>query len=168
MLRTLNDLFRTLFDAPAPVDAPSSVHSLQLATAVLLVEVMRSDAQVGAEERQAVLAALRDKFALADDELARLFELAETEAQNATDFYRFTSKINKGFSAEQKLRVVEFLWRVALADSHLSHHENHLMRRLGDLLHIPHADYVAAKQRAREQMTVRETSAERTPGDQPR
>jgi len=167
MLRTLNDLFHSLFDSPPPADEPSGLHSLQLATAVLLVEVMRSDAQVGAEERQAVLDALRDKFALRVDELARLYELAETEAQNATDFYRFTSKINKGFSVEQKLRVVEYLWRVALADSHLSHHENHLMRRLGDLLHIPHADYVAAKQRAREQLTVRQTSVDQTTGDMP-
>lgn len=156
MLRTLNDLFRSLFDAAPPADDAQDTHALQLATAVLLVEVMRSDAEVGPRERQAVLAALRTKFDLADDELARLVELAETEATNATDFHRFTSRINKGFSAERKLRIVEFLWQVALADGHLSHHENHLMRRLGDLLHIPHADYVAAKQRARERIAAGE------------
>ncbi|MDT3672469.1 MAG: TerB family tellurite resistance protein [Aromatoleum sp.] len=155
MLRSLNDLFRSLFDA-APANEAQSTHTLQLATAVLLVEVMRSDSEVGPRERQAVLAALRTKFGLADDELARLVELAETEATNATDFHRFTSQINKGFSAERKLRIVEFLWQVALADGHLSHHENHLMRRLGDLLHIPHADYVAAKQRARERIDAGE------------
>lgn len=154
MLRTLNDLFRSLFDAPPAADEPASQHTLQLATAVLLVEVMRSDAKIGAQERHAVLAALRDKFALADDELERLFELAETRAREATDFYHFTSKINKGFSAEQKLRIVELLWQVALADGHISHHENHLMRKLGDLLYIPHAAYVAAKQRARQHMNV--------------
>ncbi len=155
MLRTLNDLFHSLFDA-APANEAQSTHALQLATAVLLVEVMRSDSEVGPRERQAVLAALRTKFGLTDDELARLVELAETEATNATDFHRFTSQINKGFSVERKLRIVEFLWQVALADGHLSHHENHLMRRLGDLLHIPHADYVAAKQRARERIEAGE------------
>lgn len=154
MLRTLNDLFRSLFDSPPSADEPASQHTLQLATAVLLVEVMRSDAKIGAQERHAVLAALRDKFALADDELERLFELAETHATEATDFHHFTSKINKGFSAEQKLRIVELLWQVALADGHISHHENHLMRKLGDLLHIPHAAYVVAKQRARQHMDV--------------
>lgn len=159
MLRTLNDLFRTLFDTP-PRDEPATQHTLQLATAVLLVEVMRSDAHSGPREREAVLEALRKKFALADDEVERLFELAQTEAKDATDFHQFTSRINKGFTAGQKLRIVEFLWQVALADGRLDHHENHLMRRLGDLLHIPHADYVAAKQRAREQIEHRET-----PGD---
>ncbi|HJV28589.1 MAG TPA: TerB family tellurite resistance protein [Aromatoleum sp.] len=153
MLRTLNELFRSLFDA-SPEDEASSEHLLRLATAVLLVEVMRSDSQVLAEEREAVLEALRDKFALNDDEVARLFELAQTEANEATDLHRFTSRINKGFSAEQKLRVIELLWRVALADDHLSAHENHLMRRLGDLLYIPHADYIAAKQRARDALNA--------------
>ncbi|MCK0510973.1 TerB family tellurite resistance protein [Aromatoleum buckelii] len=160
MLRTLNDLFRSLFDSPPSADEPASQHTLQLATAVLLVEVMRSDAKIGAQERHAVLAALRDKFALADDELERLFELAETHATEATDFHHFTSKINKGFSAEQKLRIVELLWQVALADGHISHHENHLMRKLGDLLHIPHAAYVAAKQRARQHMDVPDAPAD--------
>ena len=156
MLRTLNDLFRSLFDATPSANETQSEHALQLATAVLLVEVMGSDSEVGPRERQAVLDAQRTKFDLADDELARLVELAQTEATNATDFHRFTSQINKGFSAERKLRIVEFLWQVALADGHLSHHENHLMRRLGDLLHIPHADYVAAKQRARERLAAGE------------
>ena len=109
MLRTLNDLFRNLFDSAPLANETESAHALQLATAVLLVEVMRSDAEVGPRERQAVLAALRTKFDLADDELARLVELAETEATNATDFHRFTSRINKGFSAERKLQIVEHL-----------------------------------------------------------
>ncbi|BAL25654.1 TerB family tellurite resistance protein [Azoarcus sp. KH32C] len=149
MLRTLNDLFRSLFDA-SPEDEAFGEHQLRLATAVLLVEVMRSDSEVLAEEREAVLAALRDKFALNDDEVARLFELAQAKSDEAIDLHQFTSQLNKSFSPEQKLHVIELLWRVALADDHLSAHENHLMRRLGDLLYIPHADYIAAKQRARE------------------
>jgi uncharacterized tellurite resistance protein B-like protein len=150
MLRTLNELFRTLLEPP-PADNPvPAEHMLQLATAVLLVEMMRIDAHSGAEERRAVLDALREKFDLAEDELARLFELAQNESREASDFYGFTSQLNKGYTPEQKLRIVEYLWQVALADGHLSHHENHLMRKLVDLLHIPHADNVAAKQRARD------------------
>jgi uncharacterized tellurite resistance protein B-like protein len=149
MLRTLNELLRNLIEPQPSGETAPSEHALQLATAVLLVEVMRTDTRIAPEERNTVLDALREKFALRDDELARLLELAEAESDEASDFYRFTSQINKGFSIESKVRIVEYLWQVALADGHLSHHENHLMRKLGDLLHIPHADYVAAKQRAR-------------------
>jgi uncharacterized tellurite resistance protein B-like protein len=150
MLRTLNELFRTLVEPPPAARHAPDEHALQLATAVLLVEMMRIDAHSAPEERSAVLEALRAKFDLTDDELARLFERAQTESREASDFYRFTSQLNKGYSVEQKLRIVENLWRVALADGHLSHHENHLMRKLVDLLHISHADNIAAKQRARD------------------
>jgi uncharacterized tellurite resistance protein B-like protein len=45
---------------------------------------------------------------------------------------------------------VELMWQVAYADEHLTAHENHVMRRLADLLHVPHGAYIGAKMRARE------------------
>lgn len=150
MLRTLKDLWEALAPTPAADTAGGLEHTLQLATAVLLVEVMRSDPQIDDEERRLVLAALQDKFALADDEGARLVELAEQVSREATDYFRFTSKINESFDIEQKILMVEHMWRVAYADGVLSAHENHLMRRMADLLYIPHGAYVGAKMRARQ------------------
>lgn len=147
MLRTLKELFAS-FAAPDD-SAPATEHRLQLAAAVLLVEVMRADAVSGAVEREAVIDALRNKFGLGEDEVARLLELAEATADDAPDFYAFTSQLNKGLSPEQKLRMVEHLWQVAFADGALSHFENQLMLKLGDLLYIPRGEFVAAKQRAR-------------------
>lgn len=152
MLRTLKDLFTSLA-APSPATAAhgagGSEHTLQLASAVLLVEIMRADAESGADEQQAVIAALRAKFALADDEVERLYELARATADDAPDLFTFTSQLNRGFSLEQKVHMVAYLWQVAFADGYLSHHENQLMLKLGDLLYIPRAEFVAAKQRAR-------------------
>lgn len=152
MLRTLKDLFDSLLPPSPAASTPAAEHTLQLATAVLLVEVMRSDPEVGAAERQAVIAALRDKFALADDEIDRLIELAEQTARDASDYFRFTSRINEGFEMGQKVRMVELMWRVAYADGRLSAHENHAMWRIADLLHVPHGAYVNAKMRARDAM----------------
>jgi uncharacterized tellurite resistance protein B-like protein len=154
MLRTLKDLFDSLLPATAAGAARSEGgdHALQLATAVLLVEVLRTTPGVGAAERRAVVAALQDKFALADDEVARLVELAEQTARDATDFFAFTSRINEGFDMASKLRMVEHMWRVAYADGTLSAHENHVMRKIADLLYIPQGAYVHAKMRAREAM----------------
>lgn len=149
MLNTLKELFSSLA-TPAPAGQPADAeHRLRLATAVLLVEVMRADPQAGEPERQAIIGALRDHFALRQDEVARLFELAHAASRDAPDLYTFTSQLNKGYSAEEKVRIVEYLWQVAYADGRLSHYENHLMLKLGDLLYIARADFVAAKQRAR-------------------
>ncbi len=159
MLRTLKDLFDSLLP-PQPGAAPADEeHQLQLAAAVLLVEVLRADAEFGAAERRAVVAALKDKFALADDEIERLIELAEQAARDANDYFRFTSRINEGFDMPRKVRMIELMWRVAYADGRLSAHEQHVMWRIADLLHVPHGAYVHAKMRAREAMGAGGASA---------
>ena len=150
MLRSLKDLFGA-FSNPAAHQSPRErEHALQLATAVLLVEVMRADPNINAAERSTVVAALRDKFGLAEDELARLAELAEQTAKSAYDYHRFTSSINDHFTHAQKIRVVEKMWQVAYADGHLDTHENHVISKMAALLHVTHGEYIAAKMHAKE------------------
>ncbi len=149
MLRTLKELFGALVPPPA-ADAQAAEHTLQLAAAVMLVEVMRADTHVAPAERQAVIEALRRKFALGDDEIDRLVELAGQAAREANDFYTFTSHINRHFDMAAKIRMVEAMWRVAYADGHLSEHERHTLWRVSDLLHVPQGAYVHARLRAKE------------------
>jgi uncharacterized tellurite resistance protein B-like protein len=147
MLNKIGDFLGSLVATPAP--ERKSEHTLQLATAVLLVEVMRSDASVAAEELAAVATILGKHFALKDAEVARLVELGRWTADEASDLYQFTSLLNRELGIAEKTRIVEYLWQVAYADRHLNAHENHLMRKIADLLHIPHGDYVGAKTRAK-------------------
>lgn len=150
MLQTLKDLLMA-FTAPAAESSASGRdQKLQLATAVLLVEVMRADPDIGAAEYSTVMTALREKFALADDELARLLELAEQTASNAYDYQHFTSQMNEYFTQAQKIHVVESMWQVAYADAHLGAHENHLISKIASLLHVTHGEYIGAKMRAKE------------------
>jgi uncharacterized tellurite resistance protein B-like protein len=148
MLNTLKDLFDSLTRAPARPAASTSLHQLQLATAVLLVEVMRADASLHADERDAVLATLARKFALAPDEQARLLELATAKARVAHDLHSFTTVLNEQYTDAQKLAVVEAMWQIAFADGHLAAHEQHILWRVADLLHVPHGAYIHAKMRA--------------------
>ena len=159
MLRTLSDLFDALKAPRRDADPATREHTLQLATAVLLVEVMRADTEHRDTEKPVVLAALREKFALAEDELARLYELAEARSIEAHDLHSFTARLNAAFDEPQRVRMLELLWRVAWADGHVDAHENHLMRRLADLLHVRRADAIGAKLRAeRDAGDIRETS----------
>jgi uncharacterized tellurite resistance protein B-like protein len=153
MLRTLKDLFDA-FTGPAEESPEASDHALKLATAVLLVEVMRADPARHADERQAVLAGLREKFALHDDELARLVELAEQTARTASDYHQFTSRLNDRFSHPQKIQIVEHMWQIAYADDHLHANENHLISKVAGLLHVTHGEYIGAKLRAKEAASV--------------
>jgi uncharacterized tellurite resistance protein B-like protein len=145
MLRALERLMKGLFPPDPAGDPAAGEHALQLATAVLLIEVMRADPKPGDAEKPAVLRALREKFALDDAELANLYELAEQRSLGAHDLYTFTERLNAAFSESQRIRVFELLWSVAYADGHLDSHETHLMRRLADLLHVRHAAAIGAK-----------------------
>jgi uncharacterized tellurite resistance protein B-like protein len=153
MLRTLKDLFDSLTALPASraaaVHPMTESHRLELATAVLLVEVMKASGEVGTAQREAVMAALRRKFALSDDELARLIELAETAQRQAIDFHAFTSALNEQLDHACKVRVIEAMWSVAYADGVLVAHEQHVLWRVADLLHVPQAAYINAKMRAK-------------------
>ena len=150
MLQTLKQLFGALLPTPPSAGASAAEHTLQLATAVMLVEVMRANVEIGDAERRTVITALRDKFALADDEIDRLVELAHKTAQEATDYFAFTSHINAHFDMAAKLRMIEHMWHVAYADGVLSAHERHVLWRIADLLHVPQGAYHHARLRAQQ------------------
>ena len=147
MLDAIKDFFERHIGGAAA--QPAARHSIELATAALLVEVMRSDASLPEAERTAVLDAMQAKFGLGADEAATLVALAEQEVRQANDYYQFTSLINQRFTQEQKERVIELMWQVAYADRALSAHELHVMRKVAGLLHVTDAAYIAAKLRAK-------------------
>jgi uncharacterized tellurite resistance protein B-like protein len=124
-----------------------SEQQVRLAAAALLVEVVRSDTHFSAAERAAVLGSLQGKLGLDATQAQELVALAEAESVEAHDLFQFTSKINVTFSPERKARFLEELWRVAYADETLHAHEEYLIRRVADLLHVSHATFIATKLR---------------------
>lgn len=145
MLKAIREFFDSRMQpAGAPTDAE---HAVRLATAALLVEMTRQDEAVHAVEREAVVAAVCRKFELSADEAETLVGLAEAELRESTDYHQFTSLINKGFTPEQKVKVIELLWRVAYADGRLDPYEEHMVRKIADLIYVPHAAFIAAKHR---------------------
>ena len=146
MFKTVKDLIERLTnELSSPADTPPDSHTLQLSTAVLLVEVMRAAPEVHDNEYDTVLRALRRQFELSDDELQRLIELAHETARTAYDYQRFTQQLNQRFTHAQKVAMVEAMWAVAYADAHLDVHENAVIRKVAGLLHVTHGEYIAAK-----------------------
>jgi uncharacterized tellurite resistance protein B-like protein len=149
MIASIKDFF-SQFIEPGIAGSTAVAPALRVATAALLLEMMRMDNELKDEERQAIANTLQTQFSLGGEQIETLMALAEQESREANDYYQFTSLINKHCDQAQKVQIIENLWHVAMIDGHLDAHELHLMRKLADLLYIGHADYVAAKQRARE------------------
>jgi uncharacterized tellurite resistance protein B-like protein len=123
--------------------------ALKLAASALLFEVVRADGQVTAEEVTVMRTAIQSTFGLSREDSDELVRLGEAEARKATSLYEFTRLVDHGFSAEQKKRVVELLWLIAFADGKKDAEEEHVIRKIAGLLHVPHPDFIDAKIRAR-------------------
>ena len=150
MLTAIKRFFEERVVTEAAQPAPEGrERGLRLAAAALLFEIVRADTEIKEEERTVVRAAIQGTFGLGKDESDELMRLAEEESRGATSLYEFTHLIDKAFSPEQKKRVVELLWLVAFADAEKHAHEEHLVRRIAGLLHVPHPDFIDAKIRAR-------------------
>ena len=126
-----------------------SEHSLQLATAALLIETMRADAKISKDERRTVTKIIQSKFKLTDEEVSALLQLAEEEIWKSSGYYEFISLINKGITYEQKLKVIEHMWEVAFADADLDKHEEHMVRKIANLIYVSHKDFIQTKLRVR-------------------
>jgi uncharacterized tellurite resistance protein B-like protein len=151
------DKFKMFFDKyliSSEKDTGSDGRRLHLAATALLVEMMRVDQQIKPEEQATLVAGVRSTFGLSEHETSELIQLAEQEADDATSYHTFTSLINKGFSKQQKISVVELLWEIAYADFELEMYEEHLVRKLSDLLYVSHSDFIAAKLRVQARMGI--------------
>lgn len=148
MFATLKDLVSRKLDDAAPAERAEAV---RVATAALLIEMMRADAKVEGEEAAALYAELGQHFRLRMDQSQALIAAAEREADLATSLHGFTALLNQALTPPEKLSVLELMWRVALADRHLDKYEEHLARKVADLLHISHADFVRTKLRVQDQ-----------------
>jgi len=148
MIERFKQFFEKHLSPPAGDEAVGQ-DRLHLATAALLVEMTRADGEVQEDELAAVARAMRKAFDLDEKKTAELIELAESEIADATCYHQFTSLINKHFSKQQKAQVVEMLWEVAFADAEMEKYEEHLLRRLSDLLYVPHSEFIKSKLRVK-------------------
>ncbi len=140
--------FLKLFAAP---ETQRDRHALDLACAALLTEIMRADHAFDQREADTLQQLLRSLFQLSDAEASELIEKAMTHTGAASDLFQFTDVINRHWQASDKFRLLQGLWQVAYSDQQLDKYEEHMIRRISDLLHIPHSEFIRAKLSVRPQ-----------------
>jgi uncharacterized tellurite resistance protein B-like protein len=144
LLKKLKDLLGSESTATGEVEH----RALELACAALMFEVARADFTVETTEQDAVTSLLTAQFNLSADEVSTITEAAVEQADAATCLFEFTRTLNELASAEQKRDLLAMMWRVAMADNEISRYEEHVIRKVADLLYVPHSDFIASKQSA--------------------
>lgn len=123
-------------------------HALQVATAVLLVEVTRADFVVDDSEKLKLRDLLEQQFNLSEMELEALLEEAEDDADRMVSIQHVTRLLNEHYDHAMKLRIVEMMWQLVYADGEKDHYEEHLIRQVAELLYLSHGEFIQARHKA--------------------
>ena len=148
MFKTIKDLF----SANVVNDQPDK-HQLQVAAATLMFELIRSDGDIDSSELSSLEKILKDEFSLNENERALLTEKAQQSAEQAISLQSFTREICNQWNNEQRIRLLEHLWILALADNHVDAHERHLIRKIAGLLYLNDKEIIIAKENAKNKIT---------------
>ena len=125
--------------------AASSEEAQRLAAAVLLLEVARADYAHAPAERATLRAGLAREFGVPEAALDALLDQAELRAKQSVSLFDYVQTLNRTMSQDAKRALLKLLWEVAHADGKVDPHEEHLLRRIADLLHLSHADFIRGK-----------------------
>lgn len=145
MLRKFLDLFTEQVEKEASTDT-----TVEMATAALMYEVVHADASVDTLEEDKVRGLLREHFSIDSAALDALTQAGAENAREAVDLVQFTRVLNDHYTAEQRTDILQKLWTVAFADQNLDKHEEHIIRRIADLMHIPHSLFIQSKLNAQD------------------
>lgn len=147
-VRNLLRAFQNLF-AGAAAEAPARPDEIALAAATLLAEIARVDHDVKEADLVAAREALQELFALPQEKAHALLDLASRSENRPTSYHGLVSVLNRNLSRQDKVRLIEHMWRVAHVDREIDMYEDHLVRKISDLLYLSHTDFIHAKHRAR-------------------
>ena len=145
MLNSIRTFFNTHLARPQDRDPEAAEQAVNRAAAALLLEMTHMDDQAEPIARDTVVELVRECFGMNYSQAEALLGCAEAERNTSTDYFQFTSLINEHYGPEQKAHLVTALWRVAFADERLSRYEEYLVRKISELLYVPHSVFIQAK-----------------------
>ena len=140
MLHHIKSIFQK-FSEPQKTD----VITCEVATAVLLAEVMCADHKLDEQEKKTIIHILQEQFRLNEKQAVDLFSYAEEKTREVVSLQEYTSQINKLLNNMQRVKLVENIWRVIYADGEIDKYEEHLIRRIAELLYVSHSDFIKTK-----------------------
>lgn len=145
MIEKLKQMLGSTFGVDSASLMEDQEHARLLAAVALMVEIIAVDDEQHEAEKAMLRQLVVERFNMDQDKADALIQQAETALQESTDFYHFTSTINREFSDEEKVELMASLWQLSYADEHIHELEQHVIRKLARLLHVSHKDFITTK-----------------------
>ena len=144
MINKIKELI-TKFGNKEEIEEESDLSLLNNACAALLVEVAFADKELDVAEKTSLKLTLMETYAIEEADIDEIIKDAENTVAESTSLYGYTRIVNDEFEYDDKLSLLKNLWKVAYADGNLDKYEEHLLRKISDLIHISHSDYINIK-----------------------
>lgn len=122
-----------------------SSHDIRIATCALLMEMANSDGKFTESEKNSIISYLKNDFNLSGEEVDNLLISTVQRSENSIDLWQFTSLINKNYTIDEKIGIIEAIWTIAYADGILDKYEDYLVHKLANLLHLSQEQLIDAK-----------------------
>lgn len=145
MLKTFRQLANSLLGTETAETPSHTSEQLNLAAAALMLEVATVDQKLDERELAAVAQRLQQQLNLSSLTTDSMIAAAKEQQSQATSLYQFTSLINESFSEQEKFQLIKDMWSVAYADNEIDKYEEYIIRRVAELIYVPHSDFIRAK-----------------------
>jgi len=145
MLDIVKRFFRKSVESNPKNTGQEARHNINVAACALFVEIARIDGKFAQEEMKTVLSILEEKYGLSRQHADVLIAEAEKELEESVDLWQFARLINDNYSNEEKIEIIETLWRIVYVDGKMDQYEHYLMNKLKNLLRISHGQLIDAK-----------------------
>jgi uncharacterized tellurite resistance protein B-like protein len=149
LLRTMIDLVKRFFRKRVGHSIAERVErrcqNIQVATCAVLLEMARIDNEFSEEEQNSLVSILKKRYGLSNEDTEELILASNEELEGSIDLWRFTNLINRHYAIDEKLKIIRTVWEIAYADGKLDKHEDYLLHKLAELLHLTHKQLIDAK-----------------------
>ena len=135
---------KTESEAAKNVDQATE-HDVRVAACAIFVEMARIDEKFTEAEMDTILSIVQDRYGLSREHADALVAEADKELDKSVDLWQFARLINENYSPDEKIEIVETLWRMVFVDGKMDRYEHYLMNKLKNLLRLSHDQLIAAK-----------------------
>ena len=146
------NFFKKIFQKDASEDLEIDEHGSIKACIALMLETSMADDLLDESEIKTLKATLINDFKLEETEIDELIEISKKNVDDSTSLYDFTRDINDNFEAKERFKLIESMWKIAYADGNIDKFEEHIIRKVSNLIYVSHSDFIKAKISAKEKI----------------
>ena len=126
-------------------DSPDQPGKIKIAATALMVEMANSDGSITDEEYEGITNSIQKVFNIEIEKIKELIKISKEELKESASLYEFSGVINENFSHNEKIELMDQLWRLIYTDNKLDKYEDKLIKQIGGMLKLDHREIINSK-----------------------